>query len=74
MAEDIRLPQYQGEELVCTQCGFETPEDEFREGVCEDCWEINQRAVDTHNAEFDRWEAMTGAERASEIRRTGRNG
>ena len=68
MSDDIRFGQYHGEELTCTQCGFETPEDEVCEGVCEDCWEINQRALELHNAEHDRWTRMSDAERAAAIK------
>ena len=50
----------------CQQCGF--PAWEFREGVCLDCCAENQRRLDLHNAEYDRWQRMSDAERAREIR------
>lgn len=52
----------------CTQCGESA--DEKIEGVCAECWEGNQRALDLHNASFDRWEGLTDAERAEQIRRS----
>jgi hypothetical protein len=46
----------------------------LREGVCEECREANQSALDRHNAEFDRWEAMADAEREDAIKWAGLQG
>lgn len=54
----------------CPQCGHETPEDQFQEGYCIHCYADNQRALDEHNASYDRWQKMTAQQRAEEIRRT----
>lgn len=59
------------ETFDCRQCGEETPEHMFKEGVCETCCEANQRALDQHNAEFDAWQRLTDAERWERIRRAG---
>lgn len=55
------------EEEYCSQCGEGCLE--FREGYCVDCCEQNQRELDLHNASYDRWNAMTTAEREDAIRR-----
>lgn len=51
----------------CPQCGGETYR--LHEGVCADCWEDNQRRLDLHNAEHNRWAKMSDAERSVEIKR-----
>lgn len=61
-----RFNQYLHESIDCPQCGL--PASEFREGLCIDCCESNQSALDQHNAEVDRWNGMTDAERDSAIR------
>jgi len=50
----------------CPQCA--EPTDTLHEGVCEVCRETNQDALDLHNHEYDRWLAMTPAERAAAIK------
>jgi hypothetical protein len=54
--------------VICPQCGGDTPA--LHEGYCEPCRDSNQRALDLHNAQFDRWERMTDKERGEEIRRS----
>jgi hypothetical protein len=54
--------------FICPQCGEDT--ETLREGCCEECREANQAALDRHNAEFDRWQSMTDAEREDAIRWT----
>lgn len=56
---------YEGFER-CPQCGEATPE--LREGYCRECCDNNQAALDRHNAECDRWQAMTDAERDAAIK------
>lgn len=51
----------------CPQCGNEATE--FQEGVCMDCCKHNQRRLDEHNAQFDRWESLTDKQRQDEINR-----
>lgn len=51
----------------CNQCGDDERDDKFREGVCIYCWQHNQNALDQHNAENDRWQAMSDDERYSAI-------
>lgn len=53
----------------CPQCG--EPTDRLHEGYCAECCEENQRALDLHNAAYDRWAGMTDAQRSDEIRRAG---
>ncbi len=55
--------------LDCPQCGLLTAKNDFTEGYCSDCAAENQRALDEHNASFDRWERLTDEQRAAEIRR-----
>lgn len=50
----------------CPQCGLQTPT--LDEGYCEACCEDNQRALDLHNAEVDRWMDLSPAEREMAIR------
>lgn len=54
----------------CPQCGDDTPE--LHEGYCRECCDENQRQLDLHNAEFDRWDKLTDRQRADEIRRASR--
>lgn len=56
--------------LDCPQCG--EPTELFCEGVCEPCCKANQAALDLHNAQYDRWQKMSAAERDREIRRAAR--
>lgn len=55
------------ETMVCPACGLDA--DEFAEGVCVPCRDERQAALDLHNAEHDRWERLTPAQRDAEIRR-----
>lgn len=50
----------------CPQCG--EPTEDLHEGYCAECCKENQRLLDHYNASFDRWEAMTDAQRDAEIR------
>lgn len=50
----------------CPQCGSLTPE--LHEGCCHPCLARNQVELDFHNAEFDRWEKLTSAQREAEIK------
>lgn len=50
----------------CPQCGDDTPE--LHEGYCEECCRENQRALDQHNADYDRWQRMTDAQRDAAIK------
>lgn len=54
----------------CPQCGEQT--EKLFEGYCELCRDDNQRALDLHNARYDRWQRMTDRERADEIKRAAR--
>lgn len=54
------------ERYDCPQCGEATPE--LREGYCRECCESNQSELDRHNVEYDRWQAMTDAERDAAIK------
>ncbi len=51
----------------CPQCSFES--EEIYEGYCKECCEENQKTLDQHNFEFDRWESMTDAQRDNDIKR-----
>lgn len=51
----------------CPQCGYETAQ--LIEGYCPQCYADNQHALDLHNAQYDRWQRMTDAERSAEIRK-----
>lgn len=55
--------------MTCTGCGFDA--EQFCEGYCVDCQRDRQRALDLHNAQFDRWERLTDSQRRDEIRRAG---
>ena len=48
------------------QCGEDA--EEFREGVCTDCYEENQRALDLHNMEHDAWQKLTDEQRSKRIK------
>ena len=50
----------------CPQCGEET--ETLYEGYCEDCCTLNQTRLDLHNAEYDRWQSMSDAERNAAIK------
>lgn len=50
----------------CPQCGDDTLE--LHEGYCEECCCANQRALDQHNAEYNRWQRMTDAQRDAAIK------
>lgn len=52
----------------CPQCGHDTPEDDFCEGVCPDCWQENQDALDAWDAGFDWWESLSDRERDKQIK------
>lgn len=52
---------------ICPQCGRDTPT--LHEGCCEDCRDENQSRLDTHNAEYDYWRAMSDRDRDAAIRR-----
>ncbi len=61
------LPEGQAvTQYICPQCEADTPT--LNEGCCEDCRHSNQQELDLHNAEFDRWEKLSGAQRDAEIR------
>lgn len=49
----------------CPQCGEAT--ETLHEGYCAECCTENQRALDLHNAEYDRWQSMTDNQRQSAI-------
>ncbi|MGY3588051.1 hypothetical protein ACVIF9_006728 [Bradyrhizobium sp. USDA 4350] len=51
--------------LNCPQCT--EPTETLHEGYCFECWEANQRALDLHNAEYDRWKRMSDADRKRAI-------
>lgn len=55
--------------MGCPQCGNEATD--FIEGVCAGCFQENQLALNQHNAEYDRWQRLTTAQRDEEIRRAG---
>ena len=57
-------------EYDCPQCGCQTFA--LYEGYCHQCRDDNQRALDQHNAEHDRWQAMTDSQRDEAIRRASR--
>lgn len=50
----------------CPQCGESTIE--LHEGYCAECCTDNQRALDLHNAEYDRWQNMTDNQRKASVR------
>lgn len=52
--------------FACPQCGLDTPT--LSEGYCEECRTENQRALDSHNAQYDQWQSMNDAERDRAIR------
>ena len=56
-------------EFDCPQCG--EPTEVLHEGYCGECYQERQRALDLHNAEQDRWNKLSDAERWSEIRKAG---
>lgn len=56
----------------CPQCG--EPAERLCEGYCEPCSEANQAALDLHNIEHDRWQAMTDRQRDHAIREAMRRG
>lgn len=45
----------------CSQCGDDT--EQFKEGVCVDCCDQNQRELDHHNAQYDAWQKLNDQER-----------
>lgn len=51
----------------CPQCGEDTPT--LCEGRCEECRTENQRRLDEHNSQHDRWYNSTEPERDAAIRR-----
>ena len=51
----------------CNQCGHDATQ--FQEGVCMDCCKENQRRLDEHNEQFDRWQSLTDKQRDDEIQR-----
>jgi hypothetical protein len=53
--------------VECPQCGADVME--LREGVCMDCCKENQRRLDEHNEQFDRWQSLTDKQRDDEIQR-----
>ena len=55
------MPEYD-----CPQCG--EPTQELHEGYCAECCSDNQRRLDQHNAEHDRWQRMTDAQRDAAIK------
>lgn len=55
-------------ELYCPQCGESV--DKLHEGYCEACCNVNQTALDRHNAEFDYWNKMDNKRREEIIKRS----
>lgn len=53
-------------ELYCPQCGEDC--EELVEGYCSDCAEENQRELDLHNLQYDRWKGLTDQQREDEIK------
>jgi transcription elongation factor Elf1 len=49
----------------CPRCGEETAT--LHEGFCLECCQQGQAELDQHNAQFDRWESLTDAQREAEI-------
>ena len=49
----------------CPRCGEDT--DRLYEGYCEGCRDSGQSALDAHNAEHDRWSALSEKEREAAI-------
>lgn len=60
-----------GDRFDCPQCG--EPTETLHEGYCEECRDERQAALDLHNAQYDRWQRMTDAERDREIREAARH-
>lgn len=50
----------------CPKCG--EPTETLHEGYCQECCTENQRALDLHNAEFDRWQCMSDDQRRAAIK------
>jgi hypothetical protein len=58
--------EYEGRRgMNCPQCGCET--ETLHEGYCKDCCDNNQGTLDTHNAQFTRWEHLSEDEKDREI-------
>ena len=51
----------------CPQCSYET--ETLNEGYCEDCRQENQKALDYHNFQCDRWDKLTVAQKEQEIKK-----
>lgn len=50
----------------CNQCGEGA--DAFKEGVCVECCEQNQKELDAHNAQYRGWRNMSDDERDAAIK------
>jgi hypothetical protein len=52
----------------CPQCLEDSTADELRrnEGYCRLCCRQNRQELDQHNAEFDRWDRMSDAQREAD--------
>jgi len=63
---------HSAEVLYCPQCCEDSTIEELHanEGYCLTCCRENQDRLDQHNAEYDRWERLTGPQREAEIRRS----
>ena len=55
--------------MFCDQCG-EYLFSEFREGVCLECFVLNQRELHDHIIQYDNWNNLTSAQRDATIQRT----
>lgn len=47
--------------MYCNQCGH--LKEKSHDGMCTDCWEINQEILDNHNAEYDTWNNFSDKEK-----------
>ncbi len=65
------VPEMRATQLYCPQCGNDT--DALPEGVCPECLQANQTALDLHLTEYDRWDRMTDKQREDAIRWAARN-
>ena len=52
---------------TCNTCGEDRAV--FIEGHCEYCYQTRQDEIYLHNAEYNRWQSLTPAQRDDEIKR-----
>lgn len=66
-AETVLREQF----VYCSQCLQDSTMEELHanEGYCRECCQENQKNLDQHNAEYDRWEILTDQQREAEIKR-----